>query len=255
MGVTLTRPVNARTKKGASRKRRTLLLLGVLVALVCIAAGAAGGWWVAGKRSAGFVSTAVVVVNPLPGNAYRDAAEADVITLQTDAQQARSDGVLSVAVNASDVATGIDVLRRRISVEVAPGSQIIRIAYSGSSPDATQSVATTLGEAYLSQRRQRAVDVRDTQMATVQRAVSRVERDLADSEGAAESRMLQRRLVLLSEQSRDIEEQTLNPGNLLDVPTASASRQIRQIVAAAIGGGVGLLFGVWLARRLARRSH
>ena len=123
----------------------------VVIALVLV--GGAIGWTVGGSSSVSYVSTASIVINPLPGNPLFDDSVADLETLQTEAQRPRSDAVLAEVVDQLDGAVGRSVLQRRVSVAVAPRSEVIEVSYRGGSASASATTAEALAEATLRDRK------------------------------------------------------------------------------------------------------
>lgn len=222
------------------------------VALMTALVGAAAGWVAGGARSSGFVSTATVVINPLQGNAFWDESVSDIVTLQTEAQQARSDAVLETVAGTVEATTDIGVLRRRVSVSVATGSEVIRLSYKGASPVVTEAVAEELAKATLEERRQRALDTRVTQVENVKAALNQVQNELEAAQDPTTQSVLRQRSVVLEDQLDELGEQKLVAGALIGVTTEVASRKTLRIGIAVVGAFSGALFGLWLGRRLVR---
>lgn len=232
-------------------KRRQII---ALISLMAACVGGAAGLWLGGMRSSGFIATASVVINPIPGNTFWDDSVDDTITLQTEAQQARSDAVLTAVVDGSDLVNDIDVLRRRTSVSTVTNSEVIRLSYRGGSAKDAVAVADALAHAALDRRRALADTAMETQIATVKDAIGDVTNELQHATDRAAERVLTQRRVVLRTQLRGLQEKSLVPGDVLGVTAQSASRRTTRIGLAGIGAVAGALVGLWVGRRVVRRK-
>ena len=225
----------------------------VVIALVLL--GGAIGWIVGGSLSVSYVSTASMVINPLPGNPLFDESVADLETLQTEAQRTRSDAVLSAVVEQLDGAVDSSVLQRRVSVAVAPRSEVLEVSYRGGTPSASATTAEALAEATLRDREQRASDFLAVQINQITEAMEATSRALSKTGDRADEQRLARRLVLLNSQLRDLKDQSLNPGAVIGVTTAQVSSKTMKAVLAFTGVAVGATFGLLLLFWVSRRSR
>ncbi len=225
----------------------------VVIALVLV--GGAIGWTVGASSSVSYVSTASIVINPLPGNPLFDDSVADLETLQTEAQRPRSDAVLAAVVDQLDGAVSRSVLQRRVSVAVAPRSEVIEVSYGGGSASASATTAEALAEATLRDRKQRASDSLTAQINELTAAIDATKRALSKADGRPDEQRLARRLVLLNSQVRDLKDQPLSPGAVIGVTTTQVSSKAMMGVSTFAGAVVGAMFGLWLLFWVSRRSR
>lgn len=225
----------------------------VVITLIAACLGGALGVWLGGMRSSGFIGTASLVINPIPGNTFWDDSVDDTITLQTEAQQARSDAVLAAVVEKSSEINDINVLRRRTSVSTVTNAEVIRLSYRGRSVKDASAVADALAHAALEQRRERASEALEKQVSTVKDTIRLVTDELRNAKDKASERVLTQRRVLLRGQLRGLEAKSLVPGAVLGVTTQSASRRTTRIGLAGAGAVLGAFIGLWLVRRVDRR--
>lgn len=236
-----------------ARGVRPVIRAAVVIALALV--GAVIGWTVGGSLSVSYVSTTSMVINPLPGNPLFDDSVADLETLQTEAQRARSDAVLSAVVDQLGGTVGRSVLQRRVTVAVAPGSEVLEVSYRGGTADASATTAEALAVATLRDREQRASNFLAAQINEVGEAIRSTRKALRNTSDQADEQRLARRLVLLNSQVRDLKDQSLNPGAVIGVTTTQVSSKTVKAVFASAGLVAGVLLGLRLLLWVSRRSR
>jgi capsular polysaccharide biosynthesis protein len=240
----------AGSRGSPARRIRPATRAAILIALALL--GGVIGWAV-GSQSVSYVSKASMVVNPLPGNPLFEESVSDLETLQTEAQRTRSDAVLSAVVEELDGDISQIVLQRRVSVTVAPGSEILEVSYRGASAAASATIAEALAEATLRDRKQRASDLLSVQTDELTGAASTTKRALSAASSQADEQRLARRLVWLKSQIRDLKAKPLDPGSVIGVSTAQISSKSMKAIGGATGALLGAMFGLWLLFWVNRR--
>lgn len=230
----------------------TLTLVGAL-------AGATAGWWVGTTRSAGFVSTASVVILPLVGNSFSVNSTDSLVSLHTEAQLVRSDRVLESVAASGAGPTDVDILRGKVAVSVAESSEIVLISVRAESADVSEELATTLAASTLDRRLDRAASTRDEQLAVVRSSIERAEAEVAKATDPAIQRVLSQHLVVLRGQRATLQGATLDPGDLIGVRTVRASRRTMKISlvlgGAAFGAAAAFVVARWSSRARVNESR
>ena len=250
-----TTPDRGRTLSPTSSSRGIRPATRAVVVIALVLVGGAIGWTVGGSLSVSYVSTASMVIDPLPGNPFFDDSVADLETLQTEAQRTRSDAVLSAVADQLDGTVGQAALQRRVTVAVAPRSEVLAVSYKAGSASVSATTAEALAEATLRDRKQRASDFLAVQITDLTEAIQATKRSLSDAGNRADEQRLARRLVLLNSQLRDLKDQTLSPGAVIGVTTTQVSSKTLKAVLASVGVVVGAMFGLWLLFWVSRRSR
>lgn len=237
-------------------RRRPVRPLHVAAAVIVLGLiGGAIGWTLGSTRSAGYTSVASVVINPLPGNPFHDESLAPIETLETEAQRPRSDAVIDEVVKQMEGALDPTVLRRRVTVGVAPRSEVIEVTYRGGSAPTSAQIAEALAQATLDDRQRRAADVAEQQVSEIRSVLRATRTKLETSSDPAEQQLLSRRKILLGKQLRELEDQPVRPGTLIGVTTEPRSNLKVQGVVGLSGLVVGAIVGLSIGRWLSRRSR
>ncbi|MFZ0322801.1 MAG: hypothetical protein WAN48_01585 [Actinomycetes bacterium] len=244
-GLSLSRP----DRRAAQRKRRLQI---TAVALLGALLGAAAGWWVGSLRSPSYVSTASMQVKRLAGNSFTDRSTDILVSLETEAQLARSDEVLNAVAGSGVGPTDVNVLRGKTTVSVVEGSEVVRVSYRGKSADESAKIADALAKATLDERRRRAQAAGTEQLALVAQSLTKVNAELAAANDPTTQRALNRLKVALRSQRSDIAHTSPDPGEVIGVSTVLASRTSFRSALVLAGAAVGACLGWLLARRVGR---
>ena len=248
-------PATRPAPRAAATHRRVRPVVLAALAIIMALAGGVLGWTVAGDRSARHAATASLVINPLPGTAFFDESTADIVILQTEAERVHSDAVLSGVVSQLGTIDDELVLRRRSSVVVTPGSEVLKVTYRGGSADASTAVVEALAKETLQDRRQRASSFVNAQIEGLKQDIRTSRRALSRATDASERQVLSRRKVLLTRQLNDLQDLSLKPGAVIGVSTVREANKKVQVVLTAAGATVGLICGLWVAVWVSRRSR
>jgi hypothetical protein len=222
------------------------------IALLGAVVGAAAGWWIGGTRSTGYASTATVRVRPLAGNAFSEDSTDTLVSLQTEAQLARSDEVLQAVAASAVGPTDVNILRRRIGASVSEGSEVIVMSYRSDSAAVSEQVVDTLANSVLDLREHRATTAQQAQVALVKASRDAVKAEIAGTQDPGLQRVLNQRLVVLDNQLTDIKRSSLDPGEVIGVRTVRASKKAFRLGLVVAGAAVGALVGFVVARRVGR---
>jgi len=246
-----------------SRHRGLIAFIGAL--------GFVAGLVVGYLLPASYTATATVLVTPLEGNPYSPVGRGDdIVNLGTEAQLVGTDAVARLArgrLRAGDPRA----LRSQVSVENPPNTQVLDIAFSGSSGEKARAGAQAFAESYLEYRRQRTQSILDGKLAKLREQHKRVSQEMQSataklpaSSGSQRTFLNQRilaytnQLGIIDEQSNDIASTTVNPGQVITPAIRPGSTgRLTGTVLGALGGLVAaLLLGAGIAvvrDRLERR--
>jgi len=223
---------------------------GTVFALVGLTLGFMAGL----QLSARPTGQVVVLVRPLPGNAFSARAGDTLVDLKTESQLVFSDTVLGRVDGADGAAVDPALLRRRLSVRVVDNAEVVIISYRGDTSLAATGMAQRVAEGLLEVRGERAAAESEDRADVIESALTKSEQDLVtvsesgkDPEAVA---VLGQRIVALRSDLRGVVGVQPSPGSIL---AASAPRQpdaLRLRAGLAVSGVVvaGLL-GLWFGRR------
>jgi succinoglycan biosynthesis transport protein ExoP len=229
-----------------------------LIGLLGLTAGLAVGF----IMPASYTATATVLVTPLEGNPYSPVGRGDdIVNLGTEAQIVSTDAVARIA--RARMRTGDPrALRSKVSVENPPNTQVLDIAFSGSSGERARAGAQAFAESYLEYRRQRSQSILDGKLKKLQEQSKRVQQEmqaatakLPASSGSQRTILSQRisaftnQLGIIDEQSNDIASTTVNPGQVITPAVRPGSTG--RITGTVLGGVAGLVAGLLLGAGIA----
>jgi polysaccharide biosynthesis transport protein len=141
------------------------------VVLVCLVLGAIAGYLYAASVPTTYTSTASVLVNPASGNPFvptpSSVRQDELTSLETEAQVARSDEVLSTVADQIP-AVSLATLERQLQIVVPANTQVLQITYTGGDAEVTQLVANTVAQAYLDNRARRFEEVNQARIERVE---------------------------------------------------------------------------------------
>ncbi|WP_347059407.1 Wzz/FepE/Etk N-terminal domain-containing protein [Blastococcus sp. HT6-30] len=193
------------------------------------------------------------------------------INLDTEAQLLTSTETVSAAAEVLEVpADELDDLADRVSVTVPPNTEILRIAFVGSSAQSAQAGARAFADAYLDGRRATAEDALEVQDDALQERIDAVGEELRVAteavatlpngspergRAADQAAALNQQLANLGAQQNQVRSQTVSPGRVVTRATlpASPSSPDRYITLAA-GVVLGVLLGLGVAVLRHRRD-
>lgn len=241
---------------GRERHRLRNLVLVLLAGLL----GAAAGWVYGGLGPPSYQSAVRLELYPLPGNPYATLDSDDLVTMQTEAQQVKSDEVVTTAAENSGFDGDLEMLRRRISVSVTTGSVNINVNFRAGDEEVSREVASALARATLGLRKQRAQLQQQQSEALLRQQLKDVRQALARADSAPRRQALTDQVVFLQAQLQQLDAQILDPGEWGTSGTWKTSTKKKQVVLAA-GGAVAaaavaavLIFG-WGRLRARRRRR
>jgi uncharacterized protein involved in exopolysaccharide biosynthesis len=254
----------------ALRHRMAILLMAGLLGMVL-------GYGGSVARKGAYVSTASVLITPLPGNPYSPgiSGQDTLVSLETEAQVASSDSISALVSQSLGGDPRASSLQRSVTVAVPPNTQIIQISYSANNAVFARDVTQAYARSYLVYRARRAESVRAAEMSALKRQQASVREQLAAArKQLAEAQAVQNgsardvdyyvalrsslssRLVSLEGQLNAMSSSKPEPGHVISpaaVPTDRAG--IGRVVYVAGGLVLGLLAGFMVALARQRRDE
>lgn len=236
--------------------------LSILLCLLLGAAAALAYLYVAPKQYS--ATTSVLVTPTTPTDATNASRGVEIINLDTEAQLVTATDTVAGAAKALKVpADQLPTLVSNVGVTVPPNTDILDIAYTGSSPQEAQKGSRAFAQAYLDQRRAGAQADLTAQDKALQQQIDSVNEALAKaiqtSAGLAPgspdraradqtASALSSELATLSNQQNQVRSTTVTPGRIVTEPAlpTQPSSPNRLIVLAA-GAVLGLLLGLGVA--------
>lgn len=250
-----------RGSRSAVGGRRVGYLRRAAWVLVLAVAGLAAGFALGSPLGARSVGQAVVLVQPLPGNAFADRNGNTLVDLKTDSQLALSDTVLErVAAARGERGPAPESMRSRLDVRLVDGAEVIVISFRGEGPAQAMDVAQRVAETMLELRAEKAAATSAERVAALEAALAAAEKRLVaaaeNGERAARVPILTQRIVSLRNQLRSLTEAGTSAGSVLatSAPRQPGARKIRVALAGA-GVLVGSSVGLWLGSRARRRAR
>jgi capsular polysaccharide biosynthesis protein/Mrp family chromosome partitioning ATPase len=234
------------------------------VVLALVVVGGTLGWLYAASMPVSYTSTARVLVNPAIGNPYAptpaSVRQDELVSLETEAQVARSVEVLDEVAARSSGITAAEI-GRRLQVTVPPNTQILEFLYTANDPEVARDVADAVATSYLDNRARRFEAVND---ARIQRVESRTESVISDLRAAtAEAQVgspahrlfqselattLRNELVTLRAQRSALENTEATPGTVFAPATTPSGGGNITMLAFPVGGALaGLAAGCMIA--------
>lgn len=234
-------------------KQHALLILAATVLL------AGGAWWYTSQLQRTYTADSVILLSPAAGNPLtpETASGSSVqmtIALETEAQLVRTP---AVAVVASEVAgRQIPAEEESMSASVPSNTQMLRLSFTATTPEAARAGADAFAEGYLTYRQERATTQRDSRVDHLSEQISEVEEQLqratADDDDAAirpsqEAQLFTDQLAGLTSTLGQAKAMSTYPGavvNAAELPTGPNELPAGVLIAAA--AIVGMLIGVGL---------
>lgn len=248
-------PLDVRDVAAGLIRRKWLILA---IALPVIAAVTAYSY----SRTAIYKATAGILVRPALTN-LTDIPRPTDISAATETNVATSVAVARVAKLMMSSALTPEQLLQHVSADMAEGTQVLRVSFSDPDPVQAQQGAKAFGDAYLSYRKEQALDLVKQQsdvvliqLQTVQgqiRTLSTRIQELHPGSSDKQSRLdlLTSRSLALQSQLVSLQSMTANPGEVIDpasVPTSPASPRHPLDIAVGMLLGLGLGVGFALIR-------
>jgi capsular polysaccharide biosynthesis protein len=236
----------------------------IAVITVCLALGAVAGWLYADSSATTYTSTARVLINPSVGNPFAptpaSVRQDEMVSLETEAQVARSAEVLKTAVSQIPGLSAGE-LQGGLQVTVPANTQILEISYSDHDSVAAQRVTDAVAGAYLDNRGRRFDEVNAARIDRVETKTLSVVKQLRTAtveaqQGSTANRefqseladALRNELVSLRAQRTALENSESPPGAIIS-PASPPTRAgaLNDLVMPAAGGLTGLALGCLLA--------
>lgn len=222
-------------------------------------------------RAAAYTSQTSVLVSPTGVDepvAVSGARTGGPLNMDTEAQVALSDDVLTRAKAVLKSPESVQVLRGRVSVSVPPNTEILGIAFVTSEPSSSQAGSTAVAQAYLAARDELAKKTLLARTVALENQSTALQQQLVAAEAAVAATSAtsperpaadaQRSRVQSDLSSSDSELSALKrtqvtPGQIVALPTQPTSdRNIIVLVSLFSGPFAGLLLGVGMALVLQR---
>lgn len=208
-----------------------------------------------------YISTASVFVDSIGGtgdNAVEGARTISGINLDTEAQIVTSQAVSSAAKVLLQTPEVVGQLVQHVSVTVPPNTNVLRISFSASSPAEAQAGASAYARGYLSDRLQRAADIRDQQLKALDRQISEYQTQL-QTVGPDEKEGIQATLQTLQSTRAIIAGSDVSPGEVISEPLPPrrpASPNAALVLTSGLAFGILLgLAGLYLLERRDGRCY
>ncbi|MCZ2402944.1 hypothetical protein IV498_07035 [Paenarthrobacter sp. Z7-10] len=242
-----------------------------LVALTLVGglAGVAVGTNVSEPRTA----TAVILLNPLEGNAFYPSTRGEqLVNLFTEAQVLRSNAVAATVPATAGGKATVEQVLANVEVSVPPNTQILQISYTNPNPTTATNTAQGFADAYLKFRRTRAANSVSSRVTGTKTEIAAHETDLtrltaqlaAARPGSAAAGLLLTQVQSVATQISqlnarlgDIASTALDPGQVITPAKLQPSGLVGLRELLILGGALlGLLLGLGLAfLRTGARSH
>lgn len=234
---------------GALRRRWWVIMLGAVLGI-----GMAASYLLVAPKT--YIATETVVVSPVGGagdNVVEGARVISEINLDTEAQMVTSQRVSSRAATLLQTAEPVGQLVQRVSVEVPPNTNVLRISFTGSSPDQAKSGAHAYALGYLDNRRELATTDNAAQRRALDREIALLENVWENATGA------DKEIALLDLQAVKARRNALvgtavTPGEIISLALAprkqaTPDRTFVMFSGLAFGLLLGLLGVAWLDHR------
>ena len=235
---------------GTLRRRWWVVAIGAVLGL-----GLAATYLLIVPKS--YVATASVLVNPLGGeldNAVDGARTNSLINLDTEAQLVTSQTVSSRAKVILETPEIVGQLVQHVGVEVPPNTNVLRIGFNASTPEAARDGAAAYADAYLANRRDTADALLERQERALRQQITAVESQLEDAT-ADERPAIQASLQTVNTRLAYLLGTRADPGKVISealTPQRAASPNAGLVLASGLA--LGLLFGLMVLLLLERRD-
>lgn len=213
------------------------------------------------------VATAVILLNPLDGNAFYPSTRGEqLVNLNTEAQVLRSDAVAKSVPGRKGAS--VEELLGQVSVVVPVNTQILQVSYTNADPSVAVSRAQGFAESYLAYREARASDSVTSKVDGLKEEVATYQKELSDltarlaraTAGSAEAGLLltqvqtvSTQISQLNAQLGDVTTTPLYPGQVITPARLQNGSFLSMPVLLTLAGAVA---GLALALALAFvRSH
>ncbi|NES29838.1 lipopolysaccharide biosynthesis protein [Micromonospora terminaliae] len=239
------------------RRRWWILALAALL-------GIGSGLLVTQMQTRTYTSTTSVLVRQVGP----DAVPGTKVNLDTEAQVVRSLVVAERARALLKTGTASEDLVRSLTVTVPPNSQVLQIAYEGTTPQAAQNGSHSFAQAYLDLRLATATKAVENEITSIKQQIAEVNKDLAATAGKiaaapansaaraqaeANRQVLTNQLTRLNERLSPLQDNAPDPGQIIsDAALPRKPSSPNRTLNLASGMGAGLLFGIVLALVLDR---
>ena len=234
----------------AARRLGAALALGVL-SLV-------GGLVFAESRPSAVIAETKVLLAPLAGNAFSTRVGNTLVDLETEAELPRSDVVVAEAAKAVG-APSPGAVRSRLVVRLAPGTEVMVVAYRAPTAERAVSVAVAVAEATLAERTAQARASLAAREAWLGTAIGSAEEQITAASIAGDEvgvAVLTRRLALLRSQLAGLSLESADAGEVLGTATHRDQTGALMGRGLALGGlGAGALVGLFIVDRASRWRH
>ena len=213
------------------------------------------GLVLAETRPATVIAETHILLSPLAGNAFSSRDGNTLVDLETEAELPRSDVVVARAAKAEG-ALSPSVLRSRLSVRLAPGTEVMVLSYRAPSAERAVRHAVAVAEATLAERTARAQAALAARSAWLGTAIGSAEAEITAASIAGDEvgvAVLTRRLALLDSELAGLSLEAADAGDVLGTTTH------RDRTSALMGRGLGFaglatgaLAGLFLVDRASR---
>lgn len=216
--------------------------------MLCAVGFAALGLLFGASSGTTYTASTRILINPLPGNPFSPdslARRSDSLTnVQTEAQLVTSPAVLKLARPAAPDLPNSQGLRKVITLDVPPNTQVIDIGYTAASADSARQGANAMAGAFLQYRVSRATKTIAERRASIERAISSVQ-DALDAPSKKRAAAVDPTVRASIEQQTRSQTAQLAEFQAQLAQLESASRDPGEVIvsderAAASGGPMGL---------------
>lgn len=224
------------------RRRRRLLIW-------CALAGAVLGlvaWLLIPAR---YSASAAVSISPISTTLLTSTQDAEqTVNIATESQIVSSRGIAVDAARSMDDDVTPESVQASTSVENPAESLVLRISYSADSPERAAEGADAVAAAYLTARREAAVDQVQRLRLAATKQVQALEVSAARNDSEIAQRALRIQADTLGTRIAELSNIDPNPGQVLGAAEVPADRATLGLVPLGVGGTfLGLLVGIPLA--------
>lgn len=198
-------------------------------------------------RAPSYSATAVVTVNPVSTNPQRSSGAKDEVNMTTERAVILSTEVIDRARVLMGSTGEPQELVDLLSVTSPPESQVLEVAASGDSPEASGALANAVARAYLDVRTAGAAAAVDRIKENLTGRIGELTTELSASPTGPGADGLREEIRGLRAQQSDLELVAVEPGRIITVAAPGEPSAPGALVFAAAGAVGGLLIGVVLA--------
>ena len=239
---------------GAFRRRWWVIALGAVLGL-----GLASVYLLIAPKT--YLSTATVIVEPMGGsldNSVDGGRTNSGVNLDTEAQLVKSQAVSAEAKVRLQTTEIVGQLVQHVAVDVPPNTNVLRITFAASTPEDARDGAAAYADAYLTNRRETAADLRQDISRGLDQEAARLTTDLKTA-SPDEAETIRTSLQTLATARASLENASTTPGKVISealLPRRPSAPNSALILTSGLAFGLLLgLAGLYLLERRDGRCY